>query len=116
MTIDTTDIPYKDVENLREHITTDTPHILDCAVECWNEYKQYYDPNENVILLGPATTEPKEGIIMIDCSCGKHFTDHTNAIEHIITANSTTTEQGNSQETTQDTLDTQTDTSEQNKE
>ena len=82
----------------------DEPHVLQCAFQCWKEYEQYFDPHDEVMYVGPATTEPKQGIPLIDCSCGEHFTDQSTAIEHVITANKNNPSTENSPDTTQQAL------------
>ena len=80
--IEAESLPIKSVD---QDTATNSEHVLESSVEVYQEYEQRYDPDENAILIGPTRTEDKANAFTdYQCSCGAHFTDQTEATEHLI--------------------------------
>lgn len=60
-------------------------HVIESAVEVWQEYQQRYDPEREELLIGPTSIADKyDAYGQYDCSCGESFTDQTAAVRHLI--------------------------------
>ncbi len=82
LTVDPQDLDLKRVD--RETVRNGD-HVLESAVEVWEEYEQRYDPEENAILLGPTSIEDQwDAYTQYNCSCGQAFHDQTEAHEHLL--------------------------------
>jgi|AntDeeMinimDraft_5_1070356.scaffolds.fasta_scaffold06756_5 hypothetical protein len=91
MTDDTdtgTELPVESLplESVDRETARDSEHVLESTVEVFHEYEQRYDPEKDVILVGPTRTTDKEmnAFTEYNCTCGESFTDQSEAIEHLV--------------------------------
>lgn len=83
--VDVTDVPHEHVTDFTEHVPNEEPvHVLRSSVQCWREYKEYYNSDENTFIISPETIEPHDGAAMYECSCGENFTTQTKALQHLV--------------------------------
>ena len=83
--VDVSDVPHEHVTDFTEHVPNEgTVHVLRSSVQCWREYKEYYDPDTNTFIVSPDTIEPHDGAAIYECSCGETFTTQGKALQHLI--------------------------------